>query len=63
MVAQLGPEDVVQGLGFDATCSLVVLDDFMQPLTVDSQSGELLEKLLLYHQYNSINGKLLLIFE
>jgi len=40
VLKNVGANEKVAGIGFDATCSLVVLDDMWQPLTVDSYTGE-----------------------
>ena len=48
VLKNVGANEKVAGIGFDATCSLVVLDDMWQPLTVDSYTGVYVYTLVLH---------------
>src|SRR3954447_1798391 len=47
------PPDMVKGIGFDATCSLVVLDRQGQPLTV-SGSGDVKRNVIVWMDHRAI---------
>ena len=47
------PPDMVKGIGFDATCSLVVLDRHGQPLTV-SGSGDVKRNVIVWMDHRAI---------
>ncbi|KFB47153.1 AGAP005956-PA-like protein [Anopheles sinensis] len=47
------PKEEIKGIGFDATCSLVVLDNDMQPLTVSPSSKDNQRNIILWMDHRA----------
>uniref|UniRef100_A0A182WKP7 FGGY carbohydrate kinase domain-containing protein n=1 Tax=Anopheles minimus TaxID=112268 RepID=A0A182WKP7_9DIPT len=47
------PKEHIKGIGFDATCSLVVLDNDMQPLTVSPSSKDNQRNIILWMDHRA----------